>query len=369
MPVCQWCLKGEVKLFTCSRCKNASYCSKECQAQHWKSGHKQDCKKHVEAITNARSRLPENESPEEFEAFCRVYKAWRDRVTLILPSLLLLKLGPEYCFSVHPPTKVVIVNLTFNANNHAFKVKGFAVAGLDLLPQVAPSIRQSYESAIQRHPSKRFHFVLTHCNKSMASMPVIVENDAVYRAQYSKHSNEEKIIKFMEECSSRRELKFKKQELALVYQKFPQQVKSLDKKAIAEWVVAALHLNTAQPMQLTHYLKVEFDFSEKLGEMGEILRYSTVTTGKMKKWLKKKQKDIDIVNSEKMDVAKYQDGKNILVPIIFTTPSNDNTISNFIFVEPLLYPKDAMMIQTSPQVSNRVAAEKFKVIQSQIKNK
>ena len=33
---------GEFK--TCSRCKKAIYCSKECQVAHWKNGHKQVCK-------------------------------------------------------------------------------------------------------------------------------------------------------------------------------------------------------------------------------------------------------------------------------------------------------------------------------------
>ncbi|KAK8800757.1 hypothetical protein WA158_000082 [Blastocystis sp. Blastoise] len=35
-------VKGSFK--TCSRCKKAIYCSKECQVAHWKNGHKQACK-------------------------------------------------------------------------------------------------------------------------------------------------------------------------------------------------------------------------------------------------------------------------------------------------------------------------------------
>ena len=33
---------GEFK--SCSRCKQVYYCSKECQLQHWKNGHKNVCK-------------------------------------------------------------------------------------------------------------------------------------------------------------------------------------------------------------------------------------------------------------------------------------------------------------------------------------
>ncbi|KAK8816076.1 MYND-type zinc finger protein [Blastocystis sp. ATCC 50177/Nand II] len=32
---------GEFK--KCSRCKTACYCSKECQLEHWKNGHKKEC--------------------------------------------------------------------------------------------------------------------------------------------------------------------------------------------------------------------------------------------------------------------------------------------------------------------------------------
>ena len=35
---------GGLKLMSCSLCKSVKYCSRECQAAHWKAGHKQDCK-------------------------------------------------------------------------------------------------------------------------------------------------------------------------------------------------------------------------------------------------------------------------------------------------------------------------------------
>lgn len=43
---CNHCDKSEVKWEghkLCSRCKNACYCSKECQQAHWKAGHKKQC--------------------------------------------------------------------------------------------------------------------------------------------------------------------------------------------------------------------------------------------------------------------------------------------------------------------------------------
>ena len=35
---------GVPKLKKCSRCQGPQYCSKTCQVQHWKGGHKRECK-------------------------------------------------------------------------------------------------------------------------------------------------------------------------------------------------------------------------------------------------------------------------------------------------------------------------------------
>jgi sulfur relay (sulfurtransferase) DsrC/TusE family protein len=37
-------LENGAKLSKCSRCKQIKYCSRTCQAQHWKKIHKQQCK-------------------------------------------------------------------------------------------------------------------------------------------------------------------------------------------------------------------------------------------------------------------------------------------------------------------------------------
>ncbi|KAL7547406.1 hypothetical protein ACHAWF_010716 [Thalassiosira exigua] len=45
---CEYCIKSASSvsqpLKACSKCKAVRYCSKECQVQHWKEGHKIDCK-------------------------------------------------------------------------------------------------------------------------------------------------------------------------------------------------------------------------------------------------------------------------------------------------------------------------------------
>jgi hypothetical protein len=40
VETCTACQKRGTDLLTCSRCKIAKYCGKECQKAHWKHGHK-----------------------------------------------------------------------------------------------------------------------------------------------------------------------------------------------------------------------------------------------------------------------------------------------------------------------------------------
>jgi hypothetical protein len=62
---CDLCRKEETqeeKLSICSRCKSRTYCSKECQVNHWKSVHKNECK----GLSQQReSRLAQNTSSSE----------------------------------------------------------------------------------------------------------------------------------------------------------------------------------------------------------------------------------------------------------------------------------------------------------------
>ena len=44
MEACSFCGEQEMDLLRCGRCKSVFYCSKVCQKQHWKKGHKERCK-------------------------------------------------------------------------------------------------------------------------------------------------------------------------------------------------------------------------------------------------------------------------------------------------------------------------------------
>ena len=62
--ICACCgkTKNEIKLMCCSRCRTFFYCSKECQKNHWRAGHKSDCNGHWIEAFFPKIRKPEIDS-------------------------------------------------------------------------------------------------------------------------------------------------------------------------------------------------------------------------------------------------------------------------------------------------------------------
>ncbi|PRW57503.1 putative splicing factor 3A subunit 1 isoform A [Chlorella sorokiniana] len=54
LPECAACGKHALQLMKCGACKTVAYCSKACQTQHWRAGHKHECA----ALKAARSSKP-----------------------------------------------------------------------------------------------------------------------------------------------------------------------------------------------------------------------------------------------------------------------------------------------------------------------
>ena len=68
---CDSCRALSEKLQRCAGCEVATYCSKDCQRQHWRAGHKNSCKMFSktpltsEHITAMLSKAEESSSDEE----------------------------------------------------------------------------------------------------------------------------------------------------------------------------------------------------------------------------------------------------------------------------------------------------------------
>lgn len=72
---CAYCNKSSVELLRCSGCRNAFYCSKECQRAHWKT-HKQQCTRTVSA---APAPSESEFSVDNMMSFIKHYVSVRDQ--------------------------------------------------------------------------------------------------------------------------------------------------------------------------------------------------------------------------------------------------------------------------------------------------
>ena len=83
---CQWCLAPEsasnTKFKRCTRCKVAQYCCKEHQVQHWKNGHKADCRPDLVQLSR------NSEYPVQFVSWLRTQQLPLTRSTTTSPTAL-----------------------------------------------------------------------------------------------------------------------------------------------------------------------------------------------------------------------------------------------------------------------------------------
>jgi len=60
-------MEGTPKFKMCSACTTVRYCSRECQVEDWKAGHRAKCGKPLEATVKLRETVPPRESAEEMK--------------------------------------------------------------------------------------------------------------------------------------------------------------------------------------------------------------------------------------------------------------------------------------------------------------
>ena len=194
---CQWCLENEKELYWCSKCKASSYCSRDCQVNHWNNGHKEACKTLRKKIAKATA------GNEEIQSFVQVFKEWRDQFSEMLPIILTKKLGEKYCYTVQRPSKVVKIVLSYDASTRLFRVQDISVVDfstMDLesldptVQQIHSSILQSFETHNQRHPSHPAGFAWVQCNGAVAVMPAILDKKLKQQVGKLASDNDEGIL-------------------------------------------------------------------------------------------------------------------------------------------------------------------------------
>jgi len=107
--VCHCCLSNLSTVLTCSRCKNATYCSKECQRKHWKD-HKPRCELYQQSKAQSTNK-------REF----RLLQQFRDAARSEGLAMALVKAFPDRAVFLKQPSRaVVVLEVKFDYNYQSF---------------------------------------------------------------------------------------------------------------------------------------------------------------------------------------------------------------------------------------------------------
>jgi len=166
---CQACEKTapEIKLFWCARCKQVSYCSKECQTSNWKS-HKVFCNNQVGAnnslqhLANAAPGTVERETYEVEARLKRWVELYRGKVGTAAIHALTLQSTPEKILT-HLLVVTLSPNPAFWASNTARAIsRCFHLTGLGVttLEAVREQVAQADEKVAEEQINGSFDTVL-----------------------------------------------------------------------------------------------------------------------------------------------------------------------------------------------------------------
>jgi len=166
---CQACERTapDIKLFWCARCKQVSYCSKDCQTSNWKS-HRASCKSQTSAqngLHQIASAVPGTVERETYEVEMRL-KRWielyRGTVGTAAIHSLTLQSTPEKVL-----THVLVITLSPNpafwssttprAISRCFQLTGLGVTTLEA---VREQVAQADDKVAEEQINESFNTVL-----------------------------------------------------------------------------------------------------------------------------------------------------------------------------------------------------------------
>jgi len=141
--LCAFCLSPETSFpfKKCGRCQGVTYCSKECQKQDWKRGHKQECQEQQEN--------KEKHWGPELKVFETLYDSWEPKnyADLMLMAMVAIYSGSGQTTDTH------YFYLNLNMIDGAVIIEGWGVASFALLQQTNPVLYQTVRRQTMRDPA------------------------------------------------------------------------------------------------------------------------------------------------------------------------------------------------------------------------
>jgi hypothetical protein len=253
---CSSCSKELEQVLQCSLCKNATYCSKECQKAHWKD-HKPRC----QLLRRSKEVVPKREF--------RLLQQWRDLVrNKILPLCVAQAAKSKQEFCKQPTDFVVNLQVQFDYNFKTF------------LPTERPttSARQSEHEVVfstfasnpKPPPGSYDHVILLQCEGQLIGVPMrsIVE---VYERNYSWDD-----IMSLLKADFRLSSSVFDTWNPLLQANLKTQINAVRaSQAFSPFLVAALHMDTNKPVHTKKIIIVYLELGYGLGEIKKLESFET----------------------------------------------------------------------------------------------
>lgn len=285
---CQNCLLSITlkQPMVCGRCKNATYCSRPCQKEHWKN-HQMACAAHVATIQEGKDT-----TSSEQQSAMTMFDEWKRRARGVLHAVIKHALSPQL-FEQQPPTHVVVMDCKFHYNLLTFypSSRPTCVAIDDLrvtlvgdTKNYSAMLAQAYNTTkaaaqrstteVERIRHSKIHFLLLFLDQGdrfLSMIPTIVG------PELQRHSWNAIENLFANDVRCPRQSGFDNWRVTgqLTLKKQLDILQSPEHVAVwAEFVHSVYRCMSNKPRHLTHAALIEFDFDFGLGKVARLCQYN-----------------------------------------------------------------------------------------------
>jgi hypothetical protein len=267
---CAYCMKARGANLRCAACRNAYYCSKECQRHHWKT-HKPWC------LTYQKNR-------EDLKREFRLLLQWRDKVKITMLQPLLLRTFTEELLFAQPATHALVINVKFHYSWRTFIMSDVpkAVPVGDL-----PGIDWDGMNAETEHMTQQrgfLHYVLLKTIINREPFISIVRPGVTLEQVQGRTGLPpvESIVDFFLN-KNRHEFVLQSKLFNAEWERrkqgnlFKQWDVVRRTSAFSNFMINLLRLGSASPMHKTHVAVIVFDYGTGLGEIKELCKFTVIT--------------------------------------------------------------------------------------------
>jgi hypothetical protein len=273
VATCQNCLQNVTSKnpMTCSRCKNATYCCRDCQVANWKI-HKPECQQRVQL----EDRVKDLNIGKQME----LLREWKRRAQLSFHATVGTTLSPND-FETQPPQVVTLLHVDWNYNLHSF----FPVEEPSVIPvtdeleingmHIPSVIEQNYikiKANKNLDKTAKVHFLLTLYDKAMSVTPLslvpIVKRYSWDEILFLLHDIKFKPPMFVDPWVTSRQSTLKSQLQGMQQALQPQWT---------EFLHNIFYLRSNTPRHKTHGILIFFDFDFGLGKVKSCKDYKAMT--------------------------------------------------------------------------------------------